>query len=399
MPAGKNSPGCSGWQQANKGSKRPSEIPSSSNTTMKQPKVTYWLAAKPAEPAETQNRFDPISPTNEPMDTNTASEETQEVTKETKEPKPSPIFLYNLEDIAPLRDYLSKVAGEEKFSLKCLINGAIKVQVLTAEAYNAVIKYSSEKRLELHTYQFKSERAFRVVLKGLHSSTKAEDIKTELERLGHKVQSIINVRQRTTKVPLSMFNVNLERKDSNKEIYKINRMLHCVVEFQPPRAKRELPQCCRCQQFGHTKAYCSRKPRCVKCSGEHLTAECPRKERDPQVKCANCGGAHPANYRGCEIHKQLQRRYFPKLREKTLARTGNSDNGNQNVNNGMTITPGLSFSGVVRGNTQTTANPSNNPSPVQYSNDMSELKEMMKGLMQQMSAMMTLLTQVLLQKK
>jgi len=36
-----------------------------------------------------------------------------------------------------------------------------------------------------------------------------------------------------------------------------------------------------------------------------------------EVKCCNYGGNHPASYKGCEIHKQLQQKLFPKLKEKT----------------------------------------------------------------------------------
>uniref|UniRef100_A0A1B0DD15 Pre-C2HC domain-containing protein n=1 Tax=Phlebotomus papatasi TaxID=29031 RepID=A0A1B0DD15_PHLPP len=60
-------------------------------------------------------------------------------------------------------------------------------------------------------------------------------------------------------------------------IYQTTRLMHCVIEFQAPYAKKELPQCTRCQSFGHTKSFCLRKPRCAKCQLSHLSSECPRK--------------------------------------------------------------------------------------------------------------------------
>lgn len=36
----------------------------------------------------------------------------------------------------------------------------------------------------------------------------------------------------------------------------------------------------------------------MRCGANHHTAEC-KKPRDQPAKCANCEGAHPANYRGC----------------------------------------------------------------------------------------------------
>jgi len=44
-------------------------------------------------------------------------------------------------------------------------------------------------------------------------------------------------------------------KDNNKDIYKIEHILHRKVIFEPPRPKRTLPQCTTCQKYGHTKNY------------------------------------------------------------------------------------------------------------------------------------------------
>ena len=49
----------------------------------------------------------------------------------------------------------------------------------------------------------------------------------------------------------------------------------------------------------------------MKCVGKHCTAEYT-KQKDTPPKCVNCGEAHPANYRGCIVIKELQ-----KIRNKT----------------------------------------------------------------------------------
>ena len=105
--------------------------------------------------------------------------------------------------------------------------------------------------------------------------------------------------------------IDIKPHDNNKEIYKINTLLNTIEQFEPPHAKREFPQCMRCQKFGHTKTYCRNNPRCVKCTAEHLTNDCPRNVRDDNVKCFNCNEKHPANYRGCAVHKQLQQKIYP----------------------------------------------------------------------------------------
>ena len=46
-------------------------------------------------------------------------------------------------------------------------------------------------------------------------------------------------------------------------------------ENEPPRPKRNIPQCSKCQRYGHAQAYIYHRPRCVKYAGTHLTKQCP----------------------------------------------------------------------------------------------------------------------------
>lgn len=63
-----------------------------------------------------------------------------------------------------------------------------------------------------------------------------------------------------------------------------------------------MPQCKKCQQFGHTKAFCAHTPKCIKCGNKHETIQCRKTVND---KCANCQGEHTANYwKGCPIYKE-----------------------------------------------------------------------------------------------
>lgn len=110
---------------------------------------------------------------------------------------------------------------------------------------------------------------------------------------------------RITKSLLSMFYVNLKSKQNNKDVYKIEYLLNIRVLFEPPNRKREIPQCLRCQRYGHTKNFCARQPRYVKCAGNHQTSNCQRQGKSQNVKCVLCEGNHPANYKGCQVYKEL----------------------------------------------------------------------------------------------
>jgi hypothetical protein len=97
--------------------------------------------------------------------------------------------------------------------------------------------------------------------------------------------------------------------------------LNTVVQFEVPRIKRDIPQCMRCQKYGHTDNYCRNSPRCVKCAAQHLTSQCPRKVQDDNARCANCNEHHPSNYRRCVVHKHIQQKTYPKLRERHIPTT------------------------------------------------------------------------------
>lgn len=161
-----------------------------------------------------------------------------------------------------------------------------------------------ENNIVHHTYQPKENRAFRVVIKNLHFSTNIEEIKDELSKQGHKVRNIHNGKSRVTKEPLNLFFVDLEPSDNNKEIYKVRGIQNRVVQIEPPKKVKGLPQCMRCQQYGHTKTYCNRPFVCVKCGGAHSTQNCKKSNNTP-AKCALCDGPHPANYKGCEFYHAI----------------------------------------------------------------------------------------------
>jgi len=77
------------------------------------------------------------------------------------------------------------------------------------------------------------------------------------------------------------------------------------VEVTLYRKTGLLPQCKNCQSWGHTKSYCHKESRCVKCAGKHTTESCGKPKEVPP-KCYNCGENHPASYRGCVVAKELQ---------------------------------------------------------------------------------------------
>jgi len=144
-----------------------------------------------------------------------------------------------------------------------------------------------------------------VVLRNLHHSIPPNEIQAELESLGHKVRNALNFRHRVTKEPLPLYFVDLEPQDNNKNTCDLQLLCNMKIVVEAPRKKYHIVQCTRCQSYGHTKTYCSRRYVCVKCGGEHNTTLCTKEPTAPAT-CALCGGDQPESYKGCVIYKNLQ---------------------------------------------------------------------------------------------
>ena len=274
--------------------KRPRDTPGNNKAATKQPKLNnYWLNQPPLT---NENKYAILM--------EEGSEETQSKTQQIA-PRAPPIYVAGVQNIHPLKELLLKIAGDD-FELKVLQGNQVKIQPKTSEKYSTIIKALAEKHTEFHTYQAKENRSFRVILRGLHYSTNTQDIKTEIENLSHTVVNIFNIKQSRTNIPLPLFFIDLKQNPNNKEIYSIETLHYTKVTFELPRPNRSIPQCTKCQRYGHTQAYCFHTSRCVKCAGNHHTKQCSRQEKTDAVKCVLCDGNHPANYKGCSVYKELQ---------------------------------------------------------------------------------------------
>lgn len=305
-----------------------------------------------------------------------------------KQVKPPPIFVNGVQNIKPLQELLNSLI-KNNYEMKILSYDQVKIQPQNPEDYTKITKALQDKNTQFHTFQLKSQRNFRVVLKNLHYSTDLDMLKEEIKDQGHEIVNIWNIKNYKTKAPLSMFYVDLKPGQNNKDIYNIDSLLSCKIKFEPPRPKREIPQCGKCQRYGHTKKYCHQTPRCVKCTGNHGTDECSRKERSADVKCVLCNGNHPANYKGCTVYKDLLKKKFPPLRTRQQQPV-------TRVNIANTVQPNISYAQMAHNNLQ---EPSGMQIPQNQifqnsQTDMGELKNMLKNLMEQMSTMLNLLTTV-----
>ena len=252
------------------------------------------------------NRFDSLA---------TVEDNTQEPADahQSETHRPPPIFVHGVTDYPKMIQALEATVEAEQYKTKTMANNVVKINVNTAETYRKVVRFMKDSNIIHHTYQLKEDKPYRVVIRNLHHTLPIAQIKEDLQKEGFQVRNITNITHRITRQPLPMFYVDLEPANNNKAIYNLRFLHNLVIKVEPPHKTTNIVQCTRCQQYNHTKAYCNLPYNCVKCGNPHDSKTCT-KPKDTPAKCALCGGAHPANYRGCQVHKALQN----KIRSKTL---------------------------------------------------------------------------------
>jgi len=220
-----------------------------------------------------------------------------------RKPPPIKIESTHIKTITSLAEKAN--VGEANFVIKPINNKIVKVNFENEVGYRNMVTTLKECGANFYTYENKQTRPIRVVAKGLSYQWDEKEVFDFLKTTGYKITNVSKRLSAKDKSPLNMFTLSFDREENIDSIYKIKTILHNVVEICPIKGNKLVPQCKNCQEYGHTKNHCNKKPRCVKCGQGHLTATC-QKLPQARPKCANCEGDHPANYRGCTIAKEAQ---------------------------------------------------------------------------------------------
>lgn len=211
-------------QKDSPGVKRPRSSPPKFSRKEKLTKLDYWL--NPRSPSITSNnKFNIL--------TECEDQDQQENEKGPTMIKPPPPFVAGVKDVNPLYKVLNESA-KNNYYIKVINSEEIKIQPKSVEAYETIASELSKRNTEYYSYQKKEDRAFRAVLKNLHSSTDIDLLKAEIEDMGHKVLRINNIRK-INKTPLPMFFIDLKASENNKDIYKIQYLMNTKVIVESPR--------------------------------------------------------------------------------------------------------------------------------------------------------------------
>lgn len=240
---------------------------------------------------------------------------------EPKKTKPPPIYIRE-KSTSRLVNTLIGLIGKDSFHIIPLVRGTIneiKLQTKTEDDYRKVTNYFTAQKIGFYTYQLKSSKGLQVVLKGIESDVTPEEITEALKEKGFYAKNVFNIKNRNRQ-PQPLFKIELEpenkppRKNEVHPIYKLQLLLHRRITVEEPHKRNAPVQCTNCQEYGHTRSYCTLRPVCVVCGDLHDSKQCQiNKENACEKKCNNCGGNHTANYRGCPIYKELKIRLHKRM--------------------------------------------------------------------------------------
>lgn len=222
-------------------------------------------------------------------------------------------------------DLLHEAMIKNKFviNITAMNNEQIKLNATSEDEYRRITSYLNNNGYPWYSFENKQTRPIKVMARKLPPTFKTEKIIQDLKNRGYKIIDAVNILKRGDKRPLPLFMLTFQNEEDLQKIYEIKAIFGTKVVIEPLRKSKFVPQCKRCQDFGHTQKFCMKEPRCVKCAGKHHTSECKNPKNAP-ARCANCREAHPASYRSCEVAKRIQAMRNEKNKNKT-ARNNRGD--------------------------------------------------------------------------
>ncbi|GBN59638.1 Nucleic-acid-binding protein from transposon X-element [Araneus ventricosus] len=245
-----------------------------------------------------QNKFSPLAN----LPTAESTQDQANNVNQGKTPKTSPI---TLKKPANYRELLRRINEVEK--IKCIAKEAgefLKLHCTTPVDAKKLADYFDKNQNEYFVTSRKTNKPMKVVIKGLPKETDTEDIKEELINKNFRVEKVNQLKKFKTREPLNIFQIHLTLTDNVSEIYKLDTLCYHFISVEEYRSRLHY-QCFNCQRWNHGSNGCKLNPRCVVCSENHPSKECPLKgQKSNTPKCANCNGPHTASYRGCPRYPQ-----------------------------------------------------------------------------------------------
>ncbi|GBP09855.1 Nucleic-acid-binding protein from transposon X-element [Eumeta japonica] len=255
-----------------------------------------------------------------------------------------PIFLENV-NVKSLIDQLN--AKKIEFKIKNQTQSKSKLYLKDAVVHSEMRELLREKGVSSYTYTPKEFKRSSVICRGLYHKSDISEIKSELDRIVpdtvDTVSKFSTDFSRKQGIDTGLFLVVLKPGRKVGDLVAVRFILNQVVTWERPKYTTKIPQCWRCQRWGHFSRNCSRPFACLKCNEKHSPGECSFVGDGKELPfCVNCNErGHTSNYRGCPAYKK-----FVSLRKKSREEARNRKKlATDNVEGALTQ------SGLIQGRT------------------------------------------------
>lgn len=215
-----------------------------------------------------------------------------------------PIIIRNVANWAAISFHMNE--NRIQFSKARTTRDGIRVQPTRIQDYRALARHLDSQNYEYHTYSLPDDKTIQIVIRDLPLDLDIELVEKDLFSQGFNPIKVARMKHPRTRNPMPL--IMAEFPKSEKECFNLRSLCSIIVKIELPRKSGiSAAQCHRCQRFHHAQKNCHAQVRCVKCGENHISKDC---NKDPALpaKCANCNGAHTANYHGCPNFPKSARR-------------------------------------------------------------------------------------------
>lgn len=182
---------------------------------------------------------------------------------------------------------------------KCKLNkDSIQINSASETDHRNLIKFLEDKHLQFFTYQLKSERNLKIVIRGIDLHISMEEVAADLDTQGYPILKATRMKGKGN-VPIPLVLIEIERKYNS--IHELKNCCSLNVTTEPLRLRTDIIQCHKCQRFGHIQRNCRMNYRCMKCGDNHSTHLCKKLKTLPP-RCANCKAAHLSTHIRCHLN-------------------------------------------------------------------------------------------------
>lgn len=277
-----------------------------------------------------------------------------------------PPIVVTVANLAAFRSELSSFIPNVKVRFQIGRRGECRVLAESLEDHKSLVEYLTLKEHQFYSFDTKSARPFKVVLKGLTNDYTLDEIKCGIENeFGVSPTQIILMKKKkqSNVTPVSgiareFYLIHFNRSEVNnlKLLDKKKYLLDMQIKWEHYRkhggSAQGLTQCRRCQGWGHGTKHCHMALKCMNCGdSSHAKDSCPVKDSTDNFKCANCGGKHKSNFWECPIRQKIlkarQTRQQKPEKRSTIPSTSKTNNILLPLPNQQQT--GASFASVLKG--------------------------------------------------